>query len=911
MFIRRRRIKTIIIILAFIVFLSIFFFNSNGIKKSNTIVNSYINNQEILNSINNGKNITDDNIFEDINLDIQNEIDYIYEDLPINRTISASKLKKLLKDNEKNVDLKYILNYHGGDLEPEWEWARDISFVYTWVDGSEINFSDIKSKYNGGRREVSSRDRSADELRYSIRSLEKYLPWHRGTIFILTGQQVPEWLDTSNPRIKMVFHNDIFPEHVPPSYDASTIELFLDKIPGITERFVYFNDDFFANNYVHPCFFFTSKDFYPKVYRRYITKFNENKINQILEKNDMHEIFHVIKYSTYKLVKEYLYSNFKYRDLYHSGYVFYRDLFEPFRQLFEKELRPVCSDKFRNPFKPQVIYLYQAFMQYATQHKDFPNKLGGDGKAKKFPGYVLPSNRTIKKYGCEVQSPKVGDFFIKYGKITDNSRRNNGYFRLYNSNANLLMYNFNDLYTEDKSLFEFSKYMITRYPKPSPFEKKEYIELEKELLIKLKKIDKYSESVIENLPKFYDFKSSISKYNEIFENYKLGVIEKYLDDKKALSGHKNDTMSKREKNEIDFLLNYKGNSLEKEWQWAKSISIVYIYENDSNSNSNNKESQNMIKLNTIKYSLRSIERYLPWFDGTIYIVTEEKISDDDQLKIKHKNVKIVNQEDIIPETILSNENINKKLAIEMYLDKLPGISEKFIYLNNDSFFINYVHPRLFFGEDFTPKYNFGKPLTDNEIKKAKTNDLSFFSTYTLIKEYFGKNYIPTYRYLENAPIPLYRDLFDPVRKLYQEDINFNSKKNKPEILPMYLITNYNVYGTAQPYYPDFVTGYGKVKDAELPILNKDRTVKFYGFDITSSIIANDTLLLNISLSDAATTAAIDSNNNNNILKKINDSSKLFFSFEKDSKKILLNSNQINNLISLFNTLYNKKSSYED
>lgn len=419
MFIRRRRIKTIIIILAFIVFLSIFFFNSNGIKKSNTIVNSYINNQEILNSINNGKNITDDNIFEDINLDIQNEIDYIYEDLPINRTISASKLKKLLKDNEKNVDLKYILNYHGGDLEPEWEWARDISFVYTWVDGSEINFSDIKSKYNGGRREVSSRDRSADELRYSIRSLEKYLPWHTGTIYILTSQQIPKWLDTSNPRVKMVYHKDIFPTHIYPTFDSSTIELFFDKIPGISERFIYFNDDLFLNNYVHPCFFFTPKDFYPKIYRRAVTRLKKSKIDEIIRENNIHEIFTASKYFTSEIIKKYFDKNFKYRDLYHTVHVFYRDLFEPMRQLFYEDLRLTTSDRFRNAYKAQSLYLYHSFLQYATQHKDFPNKMGGKGKAKNFKGYTLPENRTIKKYSCKVIAGVRNDKFMRFGKITD------------------------------------------------------------------------------------------------------------------------------------------------------------------------------------------------------------------------------------------------------------------------------------------------------------------------------------------------------------------------------------------------------------------------------------------------------------------------------------------------------------
>ena len=109
------------------------------------------------------------------------------------------KLNNLgINDKVKQQDFEYILNYKGTYLEPEWEWVKNISFVYTWVDGSDINLAYIKSKYNGGNRKVNSRDRSADELQYSLRSLKKYLPWHNGTIFIVTDNQIPKWLNTNN-----------------------------------------------------------------------------------------------------------------------------------------------------------------------------------------------------------------------------------------------------------------------------------------------------------------------------------------------------------------------------------------------------------------------------------------------------------------------------------------------------------------------------------------------------------------------------------------------------------------------------------------------------------------------------------------------------------------------------------------
>jgi hypothetical protein len=39
-----------------------------------------------------------------------------------------------------------------------------------------------------------------DELRYSLRSLQQYMPWFRH-LYIVTHGQVPQWLDVSNPRV--------------------------------------------------------------------------------------------------------------------------------------------------------------------------------------------------------------------------------------------------------------------------------------------------------------------------------------------------------------------------------------------------------------------------------------------------------------------------------------------------------------------------------------------------------------------------------------------------------------------------------------------------------------------------------------------------------------------------------------
>lgn len=92
-----------------------------------------------------------------------------------------------------------------------------------------------------------ARERFADnnELKYSLRSLEKFAPWVRN-IFLVTNGQVPDWLNINHPKIKLVTHDQIFPNksHLP-TFSSPAIEVNLHRIEGLSQRFLYFNDDIF------------------------------------------------------------------------------------------------------------------------------------------------------------------------------------------------------------------------------------------------------------------------------------------------------------------------------------------------------------------------------------------------------------------------------------------------------------------------------------------------------------------------------------------------------------------------------------------------------------------------------------------------------------------------------------------
>jgi hypothetical protein len=141
-----------------------------------------------------------------------------------------------------------------------------IDVVYTWVDGSDPEWQARKARALGDNdwlAEVnvqaanSSRFQSRDELRYSLRSLHCFAPWVRH-VFLVTDDQVPAWLDTEHERVTVVSHREIFGDTGRlPTFNSQAIESRLHRIPGLSEHFLYLNDDVFFGHPVTPDLFFT------------------------------------------------------------------------------------------------------------------------------------------------------------------------------------------------------------------------------------------------------------------------------------------------------------------------------------------------------------------------------------------------------------------------------------------------------------------------------------------------------------------------------------------------------------------------------------------------------------------------------------------------------------------------------
>ncbi|MCC8179682.1 MAG: Stealth CR1 domain-containing protein [Planctomycetes bacterium] len=137
-----------------------------------------------------------------------------------------------------------------------------IDIVYTWVDGADPALREKRRHYAGRLDKAhpdsldASRYRDNDELRYSLRSLERFAPWIK-RIFIVRDSQIPQWLKKDHAKIRMVRHEEIIPPEYLPTFNSHVIECYLHRIPGLSEQYIYFNDDFFLINHCAKADFFT------------------------------------------------------------------------------------------------------------------------------------------------------------------------------------------------------------------------------------------------------------------------------------------------------------------------------------------------------------------------------------------------------------------------------------------------------------------------------------------------------------------------------------------------------------------------------------------------------------------------------------------------------------------------------
>jgi hypothetical protein len=151
--------------------------------------------------------------------------------------------------------LQGMFDTHATDID------FDIDMVFSWVDGTDIEFQRaralrMQAYVVGDGDDSEARYRQIDELKYALRSVYMFAPWVR-RIFIVTDSPAPVWL-ADHPGVTIMRSEEFFKDpSVLPTHNSQAVESQLQHIPGISEHCIYSNDDMFFGRPVSPDMFFS------------------------------------------------------------------------------------------------------------------------------------------------------------------------------------------------------------------------------------------------------------------------------------------------------------------------------------------------------------------------------------------------------------------------------------------------------------------------------------------------------------------------------------------------------------------------------------------------------------------------------------------------------------------------------
>jgi hypothetical protein len=238
---------------------------------------------------------------------------------------------------------------------------NNIDLVYLWVDGNDPVWNAKKQtalKDNSSSKRINTNGRYIDneELKYSLRSVEKHLPWIR-KIFIVTDNQRPTWLDENHPKIQLISQEDILPSEANPCFNSVVIEYYLYRIPGLSNHFLYANDDMFVHADLQPSYFF-AEDGFPIVRFQYQfmqrTEIKLKKLFGIRINNYRKSIENAVDLIDRR------FGVFYPGAPHHNIDAYLKDDFrQVVEEVFKMELQPVLKNQFRNPSDVQrVVFQY-------------------------------------------------------------------------------------------------------------------------------------------------------------------------------------------------------------------------------------------------------------------------------------------------------------------------------------------------------------------------------------------------------------------------------------------------------------------------------------------------------------------------------------------------------------------------
>jgi hypothetical protein len=276
-----------------------------------------------------------------------------------------------------------------------------IDFVLPWVDGNDPEWLEKKNLYDTSSEKnyTNSKMRFRDwgTLRYVLRSIEQHAPWYN-KIFLITEGHYPKWLDINHEKIVLVTHDELYIDktHLP-TFSSPSIEMNLPNLQGLSEHFVYLNDDtlimhpieksrFFINGF--PVDFFSHgwlprNKFFEKIRGMnawaHSIKNNIDLINREvditkLERNFLDHSTYSFKTKLSNFMMQKVYKKIIWIEHWHHPIPYLRQTLIDVRKTFEPEMMLCSQNRFRaNNDLNQYLYRYWQLANglfYPFRHND-------------------------------------------------------------------------------------------------------------------------------------------------------------------------------------------------------------------------------------------------------------------------------------------------------------------------------------------------------------------------------------------------------------------------------------------------------------------------------------------------------------------------------------------------------------
>ncbi|KAH0173012.1 hypothetical protein KCU67_g1484, partial [Aureobasidium melanogenum] len=281
---------------------------------------------------------------------------------------------------------RYDAATHGKISEPK------IDFVYTWVNGSDTRFAKMMRPYelnsslndDAGEWMAShgvNRYRDWDELRYSIRSVEKHASSFRNKIQILVNaiedfdgtmtRQRPMWLKEElviGNDLQVLSQEEFFGEEEArclPTFNSLTIENQIHNTPSDTDRIFAMSDDMFLGK-SH-----AASDIYSPLFGT-VMGFKPNSYNTIVPPSEKDALRFGEKpyliYTSWMLNRRF--GTRKRKGQVHFGHSLSRSVYKEAMEAFPRPALKSACQKFRGETGFQLYSWYNAFHYTIERHRE-------------------------------------------------------------------------------------------------------------------------------------------------------------------------------------------------------------------------------------------------------------------------------------------------------------------------------------------------------------------------------------------------------------------------------------------------------------------------------------------------------------------------------------------------------------